>query len=522
MANGDEWRPKVNPWIIAASMGLPTFMVALDTSVANVALPYIAGSLSVTPDEATWILTLYLVGNAIVLPITAWVSQTIGRRRFLISSIIAFTISSLLSGAAVSMNMMLIARAIQGMSGGALMPLSQAILLESFPEERRGEAMALYSVAVIVAPVAGPILGGWITDNYSWRWLFYINLPFCLLAVLLTFLFIEDPPYIRARTPRSVDSFGFILMAVGLSALQIVLDRGQEVDWFSSSWILTGVIVSAVCLIGFITWELCAEEPIVNLRVLTNRNFAVGVLTVTLFGCILSGSLVRLPLLLENLMGYTAFKAGVAVSPRGVGTLIATLVTGRLLRNRDGRNLIIVGFFIVAIAHFLFGEIDLRVSIYDIILPNFVMGYGMGMIFVPLITITVGMLPNEMIGTGAGLYTLMRTMGGSIGIATVDTLLIRGAQLHQSMMVSHFTAYNPAFQKRLHELTVIFGTRNDPATAMSKAYQAIYNVLVSQSSFWSYIDNFRLFGYLCLVCIPMILLFKSRTKTGRQGSYISE
>ncbi len=522
MAYGNEWRPKVNPWIIAATMILPTFMVTLDTSVANVALPYIAGSLSVSPDEATWVLTVYLVANAIVLPITGWVSHAMGRRRFLISSIIAFTISSVLSGAAVSMNMILAARAIQGATGGALLPLSQAILLESFPAGRRGEAMAIFTVGVIVAPVLGPVLGGWITDSYSWRWVFYINMPICLLATFLTILFIEDPPYTRAHAPKSVDYFGFTLMAIGLGALQIVLDRGQVDDWFSNSWILTGALISGICLIGFIVRELCTDEPIVNLRVLTDRNFAVGVVMVAVYGCILYGSLIRLPLLLEDLMGYTALKSGLATSPRGLGALISTTITGWLLRKIDGRILIVIGFFILSMAHFLLGDINLQVSVYDIVVPNFIMGYATGMIFVPITTIAVGMLPNEMIGTATGLYNLMRTMGGSIGIATVDTLLIRGAQLHQAMMVHNFTAYNPAFQKMLHELTIIFGTRNDPVTAIRKAYQALYNILLSQSSMLSFIDNFRLFGYLCLVSIPMTLFFKGGTKAARQQAHISE
>lgn len=297
MTNTDrDWRPATNPWLIAITMILPTFMVALDTSVANVSLPYIAGSLSSSLDEATWVLTSYLVANAIILPISGWISQVLGRKRFLIISMVVFTFASFLSGAAVSLDMLIIARVIQGASGGALLPISQAVLLESFPPEKRAEAMAVYAFGVIVAPVVGPTLGGWITDSYTWRWVFYINLPVCLLAIMLTRLLIEDPPYIRGQVPKSVDYTGFALMAVGLGALQVVLDRGERADWFASEWVLLGAIASAVCLVGFVLWELNSREPIVELRVLADRNFAVGFVLATVYGFILYGTLVMLPL----------------------------------------------------------------------------------------------------------------------------------------------------------------------------------------------------------------------------------
>ena len=424
MANADDWRPQVNPWFIAATMILPTFMVALDTSVANVALPHIAGSLSASTDEATWVLTSYLVANAIVLPISGWISQVLGRRRFLIISIIAFTISSLASGAAVTLDMEIIARVIQGASGGALLPVSQAVLLESFPPSKRGEAMAVYALGVIVAPVIGPTLGGWITDNYSWRWIFYINLPVCVLAILLTKLLIEDPPYIQGRKPQNqIDYVGFILMAVGLGALQIVLDRGERADWFSSGWVWPAVIASGACLLGFVIWELNSREPIVDLHILATATSLLGFLLATVYGIILYGTLVMLPLFLQNLMGYTALESGLAITPRGMGALVSVTLAGRLVRKIDGRIMIIAGFIILALACFLLGEVNLQISIISIIWPNVIMGFAIGMIFVPLTTIAMGTLPNEMMGTATGLYNLMRSMGGSIGIAVVTTLL---------------------------------------------------------------------------------------------------
>ncbi len=473
--------------------------------------PHIAGSLSASADEATWILTSYLVANALVLPISGWITQILGRSRFLIISIVTFTISSLASGAAVTLDMAIIARVIQGASGGALLPISQAILLESFPPSKRGEAMAVYAIGVIVAPVVGPTLGGWITDNYSWRWIFYINLPVCLLAILLTRLLIEDPPYIQAQAPKSVDYVGFILIAIGLGALQIVLDRGERADWFASGWVWVAVIASGVCLLGFVIWELNSKEPIVDLHVLSNRNFAVGVLLATAYGVVLYGTLVMLPLFLQSLMEYTALASGLAITPRGIGALASVILAGRLARRIDSRIMIIAGFLTLASASYLLGQVDLQISISSIIWPNVIMGFAVGMIFVPLTTIAMGTLPNEMIGTATGLYNLMRVMGGSIGIAVVTALLARQAQLHQSLMVSHLTPYNPVFRESFHRLTQLFATRGgDPVAAAKEAYRSIYSVLVAQCSLWAFIDNFRLLGFLSIIAIPLTLLFKKQ------------
>src|SRR5207237_10871947 len=281
------WTPSFNPWLIAAAVMLATFMEVLDTSVANVALPHIAGNLSATPEEATWGLTSYLVSNAIILPATNWLSRYFGRKRFLIVCILIFTLSSALCGAATSLGMLIVARILQGAGGGALQPIAQSVLLESFPPEKRGSAMAVFGMGIVVAPIIGPTLGGWITDNYSWRWIFYINVPIGIIAVLMANTFIEDPPYIKNQRPGRIDYVGFGLMAVGLSTLQLVLDKGQEEDWFSSSLILWATVFAALALVAFVVWELRSGEPIVNLRILKNRNFAVGTLLITLMGVVL-------------------------------------------------------------------------------------------------------------------------------------------------------------------------------------------------------------------------------------------
>lgn len=522
METTHEWHPSFNPWLIALATILPTFMVALDTSVANVSLPHMAGSLSATSDEATWVLTSYLVSNAIILPITGWMSQYFGRKHFLIVSIIAFTISSAVCGAAFSLGMIIFGRVIQGASGGALVPLSQAVLLESFPPALRGEAMAVFGLGVIVAPVVGPTLGGWITDNFSWRWVFYINIPVGVVAVMLTQMLIEDPPYIKNTTPGAIDYLGFFLMAVGLGTLQVVLDRGQNADWFGAPWICWFSVISVVCLLAFLAWELRVRNPIVDLRILANRNFAIGTFMGVIYGVVLYGTLVMLPLFLQVLMGYPALDAGLCITPRGLGSLVSVAVAGRIVRKVDGRILIAMGFAALALSGFLFGDVTLQISMSSVIWPNFIMGLAIGFIFVPMTTISMGTLPNQQMGTATGLYSLMRSMGGSIGIAVVTTMLARDAQFHQALMVSHLTPYDPAFQGWLQNLQGFFASHGDPVAALREAYAEIYRILIQQATLWAYIENFRFLAYLSLCGVPMALLFKKAVRKKAARSSVAD
>jgi drug resistance transporter, EmrB/QacA subfamily len=512
----DVWKPSFNPWLIAASVMLATFMEVLDTSVANVALPHIAGNLSASTNESTWVLTSYLVSNAIILPATNWLGRYFGRRRFLTVCIVIFTLSSALCGAATSLGMLLFARVLQGAGGGALQPIAQAVLLESFPAEKRGSAMAVYGMGIVVAPIIGPTLGGWITDNYSWRWIFYINVPVGILAVLMASAFVEDPPYIKNQRPGRIDYIGFGLMAVGLAALQIVFDKGQEDDWFSSSFIVRATVIAATGLIAFIIWELYSKEPIVNLRVLANRNFAVGTALIAAMGMVLYGTTALLPLFLQTLLGYPALESGLAVSPRGIGAVISMIVVGRLVAKIDGRYLIMFGFGLVGFSTFLLADIDLQISMASIVWPQVLSGLAIGFVFVPLTIMATGTLTNEQIGNATGIFNLMRNIGGSFGIAAVSTMLARSAQVHQAAMVQHLTPYDPAYQQRLHDLTSALAARGNPMTAAQQAYVAIYQTLAQQATLLAYIDNFRLLAFLCLVCVPAALLFK-RVKAGRQA-----
>ena len=504
-----EWIPSFNPWLIAVSVMLATVMEVLDTSVANVALPHISGNLSATTEEATWVLTSYLISNAIVLPATSWIGKFIGRKRFLIICIVLFTLASALCGAAPNLQILIIARVLQGMGGGALQPIAQAVLLESFPPSRRGAAMALYGMGVVVAPIIGPTLGGWITDNYSWRWIFYVNLPVGAVAAFMANTFVEDPPYLRNQKPGRIDYIGFGLMALGLSALELTLDLGQQKDWFSSPFIVFTAISCAVLIISFIVWELFTPEPIVNLRVFLNRNFAVGCALIASVGIVLYGSTALLPLFLQTLLGYPAVESGMAVSPRGIGAIVSMVIVGRLISKLDSRYLITFGFVVLTISIYMFTGLNLYIAQSNIVYPMLVSGFALGFIFVPLTTMTMATLPQDQIGNATGIYNLMRNTGGSVGISLLAFLLTRGSQIHQNYLVEQINQYNIAFQQTFQQLKAGFIAQGvDAVTATQQAYQAIYGMVVKQAMVLSYLDCFWLLTVLCALCIPAAFLFK--------------
>jgi DHA2 family multidrug resistance protein len=513
-------RPVVNPWLIAISVMLATFMEVLDTSIAAVALPYIAGSLSATNDEATWVLTSYLVANAVVLPASPWFSRRFGRKRFLITCIIIFTVSSFACGAATSLGMILLARAIQGAGGGALQPLSQAILLESFPPEKRGIAFAVFALGVVVAPVIGPTLGGYLTDTYSWRWAFYINIPIGIFAIFMITRFVEDPEYIRNAVAGKIDAIGLGLLAVWLGCLQIVLDKGQEDDWFGAIWIRWAVGIMVVCFILFLVRELTAEKPLVDLHVFRNRNFLLGSILIALFGAALYGLVTLLPLFYQELLGYTAYTAGWAVAPRGIGAIVAMPIIGILTAKVDNRWLIAFGFLIFGISSLRFGQADLEISQWSFLWAIILSGFGTGCIFVPLSAVSFADLPNEQVGNASGLYNLFRNVGGSIGISVVNTIVARHAQLHQNELVHSVASTSVAVQNQLHSLQAYLQAQgNSAADAMEKAYAIISRQVAAQAALWSYVDDFRYTALLCFACIPVVFLLKKTvTKKGAVGA----
>jgi DHA2 family multidrug resistance protein len=503
-----EWHPRHGPWLIAAGVMLATFMQVLDTSIANIALPHIAGTLSVTPDEATWVLTSYLVSNAIILPMTGWLGNHFGRKRVFISCIAMFTCASALCGAAVNLPMLILARILQGAGGGAMVPIAQAILLESFPVAKRGVAMATFSLAVIVAPIIGPTLGGWITDNYSWRWIFYINLPVGVLAMFLAEWLVEDPPYIKRNLEATIDFVGFGLLAVWLATLQITLDKGQEADWLGAVWIRWFIVISAIAMIGFIVWELKAEHPLVDLRIFKSRNFAVGVILMTINGIILFGTTAELPLFLQTLMGYPALQSGYTMSPRGIAAFCTTFLMGRLVGRVGLRWLLCFGFSMLSLSAFMLSNINLQVSMASIIFPIVLNGFAVSFIFVPLTTTAMSQLRQRDIGSATGLYNLMLNLGGSTGIAFVTTMIARRTQVHQALMVGHLTPTDPVFTARLAAAQHALAQHADPVTATHQAYAVFYNLLNAQAHLWAFVDNFRIFGVMVLCCLPLIFLFQ--------------
>ncbi|HTR43475.1 MAG TPA: DHA2 family efflux MFS transporter permease subunit [Pseudomonadales bacterium] len=502
-----EWHPRANPWLIAIAVMLATFMVILDTSIAVVALPYIAGNLGATQDESTWVLTSYLVANAIILPASTWFSGYFGRKNFLLACTVIFTVASLLCGLATNMTMLVASRVLQGIGGGAMQPLSQAILLESFPPAKRGAATAVFGLAIVVAPILGPTLGGWLTDNWSWRWTFYINLPVGILAFFLMSLALEDPPYIRHAKPKPFDGMGFGLVALFLGTLQVVLDKGQDADWFAAVWLRWLALVCALCFIFFIMRELTATFPLVDLRVLKNRNFAVSCLLFGAFGTMLYALITIQPLFLQSLLGYDAFKSGLSVCPRGIGALAALFFVGALIGRLDARLLAGLGFAVIAISSYLLCRLTLQISMDSVLLPNILAGFGTGCLFVPLTTLSVGTLRNEQIGNAVGLQNLIRNTGGSIGLSLVATFQQRLAEAHQFLMVGQLSPLNPQYQQKTLAVQHIFEQRFNPGDAQAHARGLLYNTLIQQSNYWSFMNIFFILACICAVCVLGVFLF---------------
>jgi MFS transporter, DHA2 family, multidrug resistance protein len=504
----DRSDPLVNPWIVAIAVMLGTFMEVLDTTVVNVSLPHIAGNLSATVDQATWVLTSYLVANAIVLPLTGWLSNHFGRKRILMTSVIGFTVSSFLCGLAPNLPALIIFRVIQGATGGGLQPLSQAILLEAFPPEGRGKAMAFWALGIVVAPMLGPVMGGWITDSYSWRWVFYINLPIGIAAAVMCSLFIFDPAYIR-RASHRVDYWGIGLLAVGIGALQIVLDKGQEADWFASHWITTLAVVAAVGLAVFVFRELVTGHPVVDLKVFRIRTYSTGVFMMTILGFVLYGSTVLLPIWMQTLLGYSSLQAGMAMLPRGLGSFLFMPIVGILMNKIEPRIMLGTGIVLAALSLFLLGNLSLNAGYWDIFWPQLLQGASMGLLFVPLTTITNDPIPKEEMGNATSIFNLMRNIGASFGIAAVTTILARRTQVHSNILVAHITPYDASAQRMLESAKAMFMARgSDAVTATKQAYAAVFGMVQQQAAMLSFLDTFRILGFLFLVLLPLLLLLR--------------
>jgi MFS transporter, DHA2 family, multidrug resistance protein len=501
--------PFVNPWIIAMTVMLATFMEVLDTSVANVALPHIAGSLSSTVDEATWVLTSYLVSNAIVLPLSGWFSSLIGRKRFYMTCVTLFTLSSALCGLAPSLGMLIVFRVLQGIGGGALQPISQAILVESFPRHKQGMAMAVYGMGVVVAPVIGPTLGGWITDNYSWRWIFLINIPIGALSLVLTSMLIFDPPYLvrRALKGLKVDYLGLGLLSLGLASLEIMLDDGQKNDWWASNFIVGAGLMAVVALIGVVIWELRQKEPVVDFRMLSNRNFMLSTATMFLLGFVLYASTMLLPVFLQTLLGYTAMRSGLVLSPGGLVIAVSMPLVGFLLSKIEARWLVIFGLCVSAFGLFRMAHFDLGIDYRTAMMARVVQSAGLGFLFVPINTMAFATVPRQKMGSATGLINLARNIGGSSGIAIVTTILARRTQFHQARLVGRLTPFDPAYQQAMAGITHSLAAQGT-ATAQGMAPGIMYGMLQQQSAMLAFVDSFYVLGVIFLAVIPLMFFIK--------------
>ena len=493
-ATPEHWRPHANIWVIGVVVALAAFMEVLDTSIANVALPYMAGSLGASNDESTWVLTSYLVSNAIVLPISGWFAMVFGRKRFFMMCLVIFTVSSLLCGFAPSLGAIILFRVLQGAGGGGLQPMAQAILADTFPPRLRGAAFALYGVTAIVAPTVGPTLGGWITDNYTWRWIFFINLPVGVVTLFLVYRLIEDPPWVKRAKGAGVkiDYIGVALLALGVGALQLMLDKGQEDDWFGSHFILTLAIVAAVCLVSLGIWEWFYKAPIIEVRLFKNLNFLGANAMMFVLGIMLFSSLVMMPLFLQTLMGYTAESAGLVLSGGGLLLLFMMPVVGTLTSKFQARHLIAIGWLALSIAmYYTTQHLDLDISFRFASILRVVQIFGLGFLFVPInLAAFVGM-PTEKSNSIAGLLNFMRNIGSSIGTSMVTTLLARRAQFHQMYLVAHTTLGKPSFTEAVNALAARLAVSGlDASRASSQAYGRVYRALIGQATTLAYIDTF--------------------------------
>jgi DHA2 family multidrug resistance protein len=517
----DVWRPKYNPWLVAVVVALAAFMEVLDTSIANVALPYMAGDLAASNEQSTWVLTSYLVSNAIILPISGWLAGAVGRKRFFMACLTVFTISSLLCGLAPSLGVLLLFRVMQGAGGGGLQPMAQAILADTFPPQQRGLAFALYGITAIMAPTIGPTLGGWITFNYSWRWIFFINLPVGVATWFLVRRFVEDPPYLSRIKAAGVklDYVGIALLTLGVGALQVLLDKGQEDDWFGSHFITTLAIVAAVCLVSLVIWEWFQKAPIIDVRMFKNFNFASANLMMFTLGILLFSSLVLMPQFLQTLLGYTSELAGLALSAGGLVLLMEMPIMGKLTTKIQARRLIAFGWLSLSIAmYYSTKRIDLQMSFNAAVWLRIVQVIGLGFLFVPITLVAyIGIAPEKN-NAVAGIVNFMRNIGSSVGTSLVTTLIARRSQFHQHILVSYTRPDNPNFQNSLNGLTqYLIHSGLSAHEALAQAYARIYQLVQAQAATLAYVDTFMVLSVGAAIMFFLTFVLKKNDPGGGGG-----
>lgn len=512
----ERWRPKANPWLIAVVVAMAAFMEFLDTSIANVALPYMAGNLGASNDESTWILTSYLASNAIVLPLAGWFAGFLGRKRFFLICLTIFTLSSLLCGIAPNLGAIILFRVLQGAGGGGLQPMAQAILADTFPPQLRGLAFAIFGVTAVVAPTVGPTLGGWITDNYSWRWIFFINLPVGILALFLIYRLIEDPPWAKVGARVKFDYIGIGLLGLGVGALQVMLDKGQEDDWFGSRFILTLAVVAGVCLVSLAIWEWFHKDPIIDVRLFKNFNFLSANAMMFVLGILLFAALVMMPQFLQTLVGYTSTLAGLVLSGGGVLLLFLMPVVGALTSRIQARYIIAFGWLALSLAMFYSTQqLDLQISFGTASMVRVAQVVGLGFLFVPITMVSYIGMPAEKSNAIAGLLNFMRNIGSSIGTSMVTTLIARRSQVHQAYLAAHVTPGSPTFMQSVAALAShLTASGLDSTLALRQAYGRIYRSTIAQATTLAYIDTFSVLAGAAAVMFLLSFALKKNDPGG--------
>ena len=494
--------------MVALTVMLPTLMVIMDTSVVNVSLDHIRGSLSAGIDESTWSITSYLAANAIVIPITGWLSRLLGRKRLLILSVSLFTLSSLLCGLSWSIQSLVVFRILQGLSGGALQPISQSILLETFPPSQHGTAMAIFGIGIMFGPIIGPFLGGWITDNWSWHWIFFINIPAGIISILMTMLFIVDPAYLR-DIKMKIDYWGLVFLSVGIGCLQIMLDKGQREDWFSSDFIIWLCVASIMSLVIFVVVEMFVKHPIVDLRILRNFSFSLGNIIIFFVFVNLFGSIVLLPMYLQSLMGYTSTLAGLVLAPGGVATLMVMPLVGLLITRINSKGIVIAGLVVTAYSTYLMSAFNRMADFNTVVWPRIIMGIGVGLIIIPLTTLTLSRLKKEQLGNATSIFNLVRNIGGSFGVAISTTILTRRAQFHQARLIDHLTPFDMTYNigsSRASEALLQRGM--EPAVSSQGGLAAIYDQVIREASMMSFNDVFYLLSVMLVLTVPLVFFMR--------------
>jgi DHA2 family multidrug resistance protein len=512
----EEWRPKTNKWIITLSVMIATFVDNLNSSIANVALKYIAGSYSISDDESLWIITMFLIACSILLPATGWCSKVFGRKNFFLFCIALFAVASFICGIAPNFGVMLLGRILQGLGGGCLLPISQAIIFESFPQEEQGKGAAVFGVGILLAPIIGPILGGWLTTNFSWNWVFFISVPISILSFFMVIKFVEDPPYMKAQGLQHFDTLGFLLLIIWISTFQVMVDNGQKNGWFGSAYICKLGIVSLISFITLIWWELKNKKPLFDLRIFKNFQFTIGQSKIAIAIGIVFASVAILPRFLQSLMGYDAYLSGLASGPMGVGSVLGIALSGFLSNKVDPKKLVFTGVILTFIACMMFAGLNLYIVIQNVVLPNILIGIGSTFIIIPSITITFSKVSNEGMTNASCLQNLTKNVLSAIGTSSVGVFVSSYSQIHQTYLVDRLTLLNNNFSERISFLVSTFmQTGMDRVTAEVAANSMIYKQLIQQSMLSAYISTYRTYALLVLIVIPLlILLSKGKTENG--------